>query len=612
VSALTSTRSRRKFSRGVTASAVLALALSAATGAFAQTNAPPANTQVVAPKQVGFWTVIGWSQGYCAAERPLPGAAGGGATLQFVLARFQAGYRLALGAQEWELKPQTTFPIELIAHPILRSEASAVAVGPKLVVIELGADGQFVNKLASAPMIEVKAAQATFKLPLEGFAEALAEVDSCFGALKRPVSNPFAAPERKPSATLQRSDLPAASAAPAAAPEGTAPIKAAVAKVEPARTPSATSSPAIAGVDNELLEERTFLTVQGEKGRYRLEALVLRPAKAIGRLPIALITHGKNAKAAENQALRADMMLPQARDFAARGWLAVVVLRRGYGQSDGMPGVSRGAAYMACENADLARGFEIEADDLDGALKVVATRPDADGSRAIAIGQSLGGGVVLAFAARRPAGLLGVVNVSGGAWRTNGEGNVCDHADLVAAMATFGSRTRIPTLWLYAENDSLFPPELATRMRDAYAAAGGRAELRMFPPVVHDGHRLFADFSGRVKWLRAVDSFLQTHGMPNANLARVETVMNATKLAARARPVVEEYLSTPVPKLLVATPSGAAAYWIANPNDIEGARKRLLTNCRERSGAECTVVMENNELVRPVVTGAITPAVTAR
>ena len=142
MSALTSTRSRRKSSRGVTASAVLVLALSAATGAFAQTNVPPANTQVVAPKQVGFWTVIGWSQGYCAAERPLPGAAGGGATLQFVLARFQAGYRLALGAQEWELKPQTTFPIELIAHPILRSEASAVAVGPKLVVIELGADGQ--------------------------------------------------------------------------------------------------------------------------------------------------------------------------------------------------------------------------------------------------------------------------------------------------------------------------------------------------------------------------------------------------------------------------------------------------------------------------------------
>jgi dienelactone hydrolase len=590
----------------------LALTLSAQTGALAQTNTPPANTHVIAPKQVGSWTVIGWSQGYCAAERPLPGAAGGGATLQFVLARFQAGYRLALGSQEWELKPQTTFPIELIAQPVLRSDASAIVVGPKLVVIELGADGQFLRKLTTAPTIEVKAAQATFKLPMEGVAEALVEVDACFGALKRPATNPFAAPESKPSAALPKSDGPVASIAPAgAAPEAAAPIKVAVAKIEPARSPSAMAS-ATAGLDNELLEERTFLTVQNDKGRFRLEALVVKPAKADGRLPIALITHGKNAKAEENQALRADMMLPQARDFAARGWLAVVVLRRGYGQSDGLPGVSRGAAYMACENADLARGFEVEADDLDGALKVVAARPDADGSRAIAIGQSLGGGVVLAFAARRPAGLLGVVNVSGGAWRTNGEGNVCQHADLVAAMATLGARTRIPTLWLYAENDSLFPPELVTRMRDAYAASGGRAELRMFPPVVHDGHRLFADFGGRVKWLRAVDGFLQAHGMPNTNLARAEMVMSTTKLAARSRPVVDEYLSTPAPKLLVATPSGAGAYWVANPNDIEGARKRLLTNCRERSGAECTVVMENNELVRPLVTGAITPEVTAR
>ena len=609
---LTSTQPPRIPSRGLIASAVLALTLSAQTGALAQTNTPPANTHVIAPKQVGSWTVIGWSQGYCAAERPLPGAAGGGATLQFVLARFQAGYRLALGSQEWELKPQTTFPIELIAQPVLRSDASAIVVGPKLVVIELGADGQFLRKLTTAPMIEVKAAQATFKLPMEGVAEALVEVDACFGALKRPATNPFAAPESKPSAALPKSDGPVASIAPAgAAPEAAAPIKVAVAKIEPARSPSAMAS-ATAGLDNELLEERTFLTVQNDKGRFRLEALVVKPAKVDGRLPIALITHGKNAKAEENQALRADMMLPQARDFAARGWLAVVVLRRGYGQSDGLPGVSRGAAYMACENADLARGFEVEADDLDGALKVVAARPDADGSRAIAIGQSLGGGVVLAFAARRPAGLLGVVNVSGGAWRTNGEGNVCQHADLVAAMATFGARTRVPTLWLYAENDSLFPPELVTRMRDAYAASGGRAELRMFPPVVHDGHRLFADFGGRVKWLRAVDGFLQAHGMPNTNLARAEMVMSTTKLAARSRPVVDEYLSTPAPKLLVATPSGAGAYWVANPNDIEGARKRLLTNCREKSGAECTVVMENNEIVRPLVTGAITPEVTAR
>jgi hypothetical protein len=84
VRALTSTQSGRNSSRGLIAGAILTLTLSAPTGAFAQINTPPANTQVIAPKQVGSWTVIGWSQGYCAGERPLPGAAGGGATLQFV------------------------------------------------------------------------------------------------------------------------------------------------------------------------------------------------------------------------------------------------------------------------------------------------------------------------------------------------------------------------------------------------------------------------------------------------------------------------------------------------------------------------------------------------
>jgi hypothetical protein len=60
------------------------------------------------------------------------------------------------------------------------------------------------------------------------------------------------------------------------------------------------------------------------------------------------------------------------------------------------------------------------------------------------------------------------------------------------------------------------------------------------------------------------------------------------------------------------TASGSGAYWVANPDDIEGARKRVLARCREKSGAECTVVMENNGLVTPIVTGAVTPQVTTR
>jgi dienelactone hydrolase/invasion protein IalB len=594
--------------RGTLAGAAFALTLSVQSVALAQTTAAQSNApapapvkQAGAPKQVGLWTVIGWNRGnaasHCSAERPVRGAAQDGSVLQFALVRWSGGYRIALGSDDWELTPQTAFPVELTAAPIFRSDANALAIGQKIVMIELGSDGQFMQKLSTAPAIEIKTAQTTFKLPLEGFGSALAEVDTCFGALKRPNANPFAAPGTAPKQS--------------ALPETNAPVPA-VTRVNavPASDPPAPSR-ATTSFEGELVEEQTFLTVETDKGPYRLEALIVRPAKADGPLPIALITHGKNLKSADNQAIRADMMLPQARDFAARGWLAAVVIRRGYGQSDGVPGVSRGAAYMACENGDLVHGLDVEADDIDGALKALAARPDADGARAIAVGQSLGGAAVLAFAARRPPGLIGVVNISGGVWRSKADGSMCDFDGLIAAMASLGARTRIPTLWLYSENDSLFPPDVVTRMRDAYVAAGGRAELVMFPPVMQDGHRLFADFAGRVKWLRSFDRFLAAYGMPNTNVARVDKVMSTARLAPAARLTVEEYFSTPMPKTLVTTASGGA-YWAANPDDIEGARKRVLARCRENSGADCAVVMENNELIAPVVTGAVSPAVTAR
>ena len=160
----------------------------AQTGARAQTSAPPANAQAavpvkqaIAPKQVGLWTVIGWTRAtaasHCSAERPVRGAAGDGGAVQFALVRWSGGYRIALGSDDWELTPQTAFPIELIANPVFRSDANALAIGPKIVMIELGADGQFMRKLSTAAMIEVKTAQAVIKLPLEGFASALAEVD---------------------------------------------------------------------------------------------------------------------------------------------------------------------------------------------------------------------------------------------------------------------------------------------------------------------------------------------------------------------------------------------------------------------------------------------------
>jgi hypothetical protein len=198
--------SRNKATLALIAGA-FALALAAPTVASAQANAPVAITQASPPKQVGLWMVNAWNRGnvgsHCSAERPLPGASGSGGALQFVLVRYPGGYRIALAAEEWDLKPQAAFPVELNAPPVMQTDANAIAVTPKLVVIDLGADGKFMQKLSGAPMIEVKTAQAVFKLPLEGFADALSAVDACYGTMRKAATNPFAAPEAPKTASAK-------------------------------------------------------------------------------------------------------------------------------------------------------------------------------------------------------------------------------------------------------------------------------------------------------------------------------------------------------------------------------------------------------------------------
>ena len=562
-----------------------ALLLFAASAALAQSKPAAAEVKaMIGPKQVGPWHVVGWGRGgrpsHCTAERRLQSVPDDGGALQFALVRLPDAYRILLSSNEWTLNPGAVYPVELIAPPILRSDASAVAMTRKAVIIELGGDTAFMQKLATAPTLAIKTARTVYRLPLEGLGLAIGEVDYCVAAINLG-SNAVAGPARTGNHDV-------------------VPTPAQEYRVSEPRTEAG------------LIEERTFLTVRDNKGSYRLEALLVRPAQAPGRLPIALITHGKNLTALENESFHADIMLPQARDFAARGWLAVAVMRRGYGASDGVPGVSRGAAYMACGGGDLARGFEVEADDLAGALQAVSARPDADASRALAVGQSFGGGIVLAFASRQPAGLLGVVNVSGGVWRQGSNGDVCDFDALIAAMETFGGRARVPALWLYAENDRLFSPEVVRRMHEAYVAAGGRAELKIFPPVAKDGHALFADLTGRTKWLPALDAFLLANRMPNTNVVRLEEVKRAPRLAPFKREFLEQYLAMPTPKVLAVSPNGTEAYWYANSSGIEAARNGALGRCREKAGRECTIVMENDDLVRPMVTSAAGSNVTAR
>src|SRR5579883_3202141 len=73
-----------------------------------------------------------------------------------------------------------------------------------------------------------------------------------------------------------------------------------------------------------LIEEHAFLAVELGDAPTRLETIIVKQERS-GRLPIALITHGTPRDRDERTAKTAEIMLPQARDFAHRGWLAVAV-----------------------------------------------------------------------------------------------------------------------------------------------------------------------------------------------------------------------------------------------------------------------------------------------
>jgi pimeloyl-ACP methyl ester carboxylesterase len=72
----------------------------------------------------------------------------------------------------------------------------------------------------------------------------------------------------------------------------------------------------------------------------------------------------------------------------------------------------------------------------------------------------------------------------------------------------------VPTLWVYAENDTYFPPWLARQMCQAFQAAGGRAQMVMLPPFAEEGHFLFTAGRGLALWTPIVSRFLTGLGFP--------------------------------------------------------------------------------------------------
>ncbi len=340
---------------------------------------------------------------------------------------------------------------------------------------------------------------------------------------------------------------------------------------------------------DEILRETARITVTPPQGRsYVLAALVMRPPGS-GRYPLALLTHGTPRDAKERPNREASVQSEMAMEFARRGYAAVVVLRRGYGQSDGPYAESPG---RNCESPDYMLSARAGAADLQGALAWARRQAYVDARTVIAVGPSAGGFASLGLAAERPEGLKAVISFAGGRGST-GPDELCNEARLTDAFAQLGRAVAVPSLWVYAENDHFFGPRVARGFLQAYVRGGAKAEFVMMPAFGEDGHYL-SGRAGTALWRPVVDRFLNAQGLPNWSTPPSDPPVPyfppPVKLGETGTKAWMDFLAGNGHKAFAASAQGRFG-WTGGRDDLDLAKARALELCQgERNAPGCTVI----------------------
>jgi dienelactone hydrolase len=239
--------------------------------------------------------------------------------------------------------------------------------------------------------------------------------------------------------------------------------------------------------------------------------------------PIMVIGHGRAAEAEKRIAMGRWTQITNATWFSKMGFLVAVPTRIGYGVTGGEDLEDSGT----CARKNYPPGYAAAAVQTLKVLDVMRQRSDTAKDRAIVVGQSFGGATAITVAAQNPAGVQATINFAGG-----GGGNPetmpqnpCGQPALKQMFADYGKTARMPTLWVYTENDMFFGPKLPREWFDAYKANGGHGEFALFPPQGSNGHGFFS--MAPDVWHSRVLEFLRANGYPD--LVEPAPVVKAAK-----------------------------------------------------------------------------------
>ena len=244
-------------------------------------------------------------------------------------------------------------------------------------------------------------------------------------------------------------------------------------------------------------------------------AYLVRPV-GDGPFPLVIMNHGISLDA--NQRTMFPMI--EYRDaavwFARRGYVVISPIRYGASSLDDKDRGLYGAVFAhvgSCDNPNF-RGPGLAVATLnEWLIDYMSKKKMIQPGKVVVVGQSGGGWGSIALGSRNPSSVQAIVTFAAGrGGRVDGKpNNNCAPDKLVAATAEFGRTARIPMLWIYAENDTYFGPELTKRMYRAFAEAGGNVEYRMLPPFGSDGHFMIDSADAVPIWSPLVTQFLEKH-----------------------------------------------------------------------------------------------------
>lgn len=236
-----------------------------------------------------------------------------------------------------------------------------------------------------------------------------------------------------------------------------------------------------------------------------------------GPFPLAVFMHGRAGTPEARANLQYPILPGHAAYWMRKDFAVVAPFRPGYGQTGG-PDMERSGNSIAKDGRCIGdHQYQEVAENAAKPIKELIgwakTQSWVNPQKILLVGQSVGGLTAVALGANPPSGVLAYINFVGG---TGGDpirnpGRSCFPEVLTDLYGKYGKTTKIPNLWLYAENDEYWGPDAPIEWHKAFAANGGSGQFVMTTPVPGRGGHSLLQWGGRL-WADHADPFVRSLG----------------------------------------------------------------------------------------------------